>query len=113
MSSLESSVLTTALGLTECTENLRSLVKRRLENRGKPDQPGFEEWLSFLVNAAFVSSAKQSPFASFEWKTKPGPTAQELAWFVDVLGKTIFAECALTLQTTPPIAASAEEIPRI
>lgn len=110
MTGLESAVLHAVLGAKDCPVSVKTLIGDRLKERNTLGQPGFEEWLSFLVNAAFVSSSEQSPFVGFEWKKSPGPTVKELQQFVSNVGKAIFVECALTLPDTTPKAATAQEI---
>jgi len=110
LSELETAVLNTISSMAECTDSIRHLIASRQSAASGPQRAGFEEWLSFLVNAAFVTSAPQSPFSDVTWKSAPGPSLTELHWFVSAASKAIFAECALMLADTTPTASTAEEI---
>ena len=110
MPELERAVLGTVSEMAECPESVRKLVASRVSYRADPARAGFEEWLSFLVNATFVSAAHQSPFSNFVWRDAPGPSLDELAWLVRAVGQSIFVECALSLNDTTPTAQSASDI---
>jgi len=64
-----------------------------------------------LVNASFITSDPRSPFSGVQWRGGlPNPTHQELLWFVEHIGKAIFAECALTLPDSDQSALAETEI---
>lgn len=69
---------------------------------------GFEEWLSYLVNAVYLGSEAKSPIRSLTWKEQNDEdqvenienTAINIAdveLLIGYIAKAIYAECALTL----------------
>ncbi len=70
----------------------------------------FEEWLSYLANASFIGASETSPFSGVQWRGVANPTQADLLWFVDQIGKAIFAECALTLADSGEAATTATQI---
>lgn len=70
----------------------------------------FEDWLSYIANAHFIGSNPASPFSGVQWRGDAEPTQSDLSWLVTNIGKTIFAECALTLSDTGLSAKSAADI---
>jgi len=52
--------------------------------------------LSFLANAHHIGLSIGSPFSDVIWKTGT-PEKKHVSWLVENIGKSIFAECALTL----------------
>lgn len=110
MANLEKAVLDTIASLSDCPASIKTLVSHRNTEASKDDALGFEEWLSFLVNASYVGSAAGSPFSDVQWKNAPGPSTKELSWFVEMAGKAIFAECALRLPQPLTVAKEASEI---
>jgi len=99
MASLERDVLETVKETktfpgTVVKDNVLKIVEDRQKESPKS---GFEDWLSFLVNASHLGAAPSSPFSGVKWKGSATPTQTDLSWFVERVGRSIFAECALTL----------------
>lgn len=66
---------------------------------------GFEDWLSHLASARFVTSLQASPIEGVRWKKVPEPPSEaDLRWLVRAIRAAIFAECALVL--SPPADTS-------
>jgi len=105
MDGLEAAVLCTVGEMTDIPSSILTIVNARYADYilGQTSC-GFEEWLSYLVNAHVLASEKSSPFNGLSWKAGGTPSDAELAWLIDAIGKSIFAECALSL---PPIDSSA------
>lgn len=57
---------------------------------------GFEDWLSYLVNAVYLGESEKSPIASLKWKNG-GSDIHDVGKLVEYIAKAIFAECALEL----------------
>jgi hypothetical protein len=112
MVSLERDVLATIKALPKAPTSVTGLIDTRaMPPTGEAQAKlGFEDWLSFLVNASFIGSAPASPFTGVKWHGSNNPTQSELSDFVSNIGKAIFAECALTLPDTGPLAAGAADI---
>lgn len=88
-------------------ENIDKIIKLRENDTSKS---GFEDWLSFLVNANHLGAESISPFEGVKWKGSAEPARIDLTWFVERVGKAIFAECALSLPDTPPGATGGKDI---
>lgn len=99
MANLENDVLGTIKEVSGLTPNIGAIIDTRCATTptGGPKKLGFEDWLSFLVNASFIGSAPSSPFSGVAWKGTTNPTQAELSSFIVNIGRAIFAECALTL----------------
>ena len=111
METLETEVLATIKALPDLPANIGAIIDARAAPPvAGSSKTGFEDWLSFLVNASYLGSSSSSPFSGVQWHGKFNPTQVELSWFVDRVGKAIFAECALTLPDTGPTAATATDI---
>ena len=113
MLSLENAVLETVLSAQNCRGSVKSLIEDRKKTLADPavtKKLGFEGWLSFVVNALYVTSQKGSPFSGITWTGTVQPTTDELEWFVAWVAKSIFGECALTITDTSPTAKLASEI---
>lgn len=112
MAGLEQAVLATVKALPKLPASIGSVIDERLGAGASEgiQKTGFEDWLSYLVNANFIGSTPSSPFTGVQWKGGTSPTQAELSWFVDMLGKAIIAECALPLSDTPPSAAGAVDV---
>lgn len=111
MVKLENAVLDTVRKLDKIPASIDALiVNRQGEVAFGTDVPGFEAWLSYIVNAAALSTAKGAPFSGVSWPGTTPPNAADLEWFVEHIGKAIFAECALTLKAMPATAASATDV---
>ena len=113
MVGLEQAVLATINATSGLPASLTAIIAARSAptKTPAPSRAGFEDWLSYLANAAYLGSAPNSPFSGVQWQGGTGPTQDELSWFVDYIGKTIFMECALSLADTGPLAAGASDIP--
>lgn len=103
MVDLEKAVLNTVKALEELPWNVGTIIDSRLESSTAEQtgqKLGFEDWLSYLVNARLIGSTPASPFEGVQWKGGTTLTQPELSWLVQNIGKAIFAECALTLPNT-------------
>lgn len=114
MATLEREVLET-LKNTDTLPNdvTKNSILTIIDDRQIPSpRPGFEEWMSFLVNAYYLGTAPTSPFSGVHWKGSPRPTSAELRWLIERIGQAIFAECALSLPapTTPPSSGIAPHL---
>jgi hypothetical protein len=112
MDTLEKAVLDTVRALPTVPAALGPILDARQvppPPGPKPKRIGFEDWLSYLVNAHALGSADGSPISGVAWHGASSPSTAELAWAVEWIGKSIFAECALTLPDTPATAAGPSE----
>lgn len=112
MDTLEKAVLDTVRALPTVPAALGPILDARQvppPPGPKPKRIGFEDWLSYLVNAHALGSADGSPVSGVAWHGASSPSTAELAWAVEWIGKSIFAECALTLPDTPATAAAPSE----
>lgn len=112
MANLENAVLdtvkeTTSVPTGVAKDNVLKIIEGR---KAESPKSGFEDWLSFLVNASHLATAPSSPFSGVQWKGGVSPTQADLAWFVERAGQSIFAECALSLPDAPPSAAGSADI---
>jgi len=99
MNGLEEEVLATVKALKEIPAEVGKILDGRLAELSSPSGTssiGFEEWLSFLANAHHIGLSIGSPFSDVIWKTGT-PEKKHVSWLVENIGKSIFAECALTL----------------
>lgn len=111
MVNLEKDVLATIRALPELPTNISALIEARTAPTSDGSKKiGFEDWLSYLVNANFIGSAPSSPFKGVQWRGTANPTQKELSSFIAHVGKAIFAECALTLPDTDQFATVAADI---
>lgn len=105
MDSLESAVLSTIAKMADIPAAAATIVDKRHTDYILSDTKcGFEEWLTYLVNASVLVTENGSPFDGLVWKSGAEPSSDDLKWLIDALGKSIFAECALSL---PHIVAGA------
>ena len=120
MGDLEASVLATVRQMPIIAPTASAILDARL-NPSEEDEKawiGFEDWLSYLVNAAHIAASPSSPFTGVNWKGGLQPNAAELSWLVDRIGKAIMIECALTLSveqsglTSPHLAFLAKLVAR-
>ncbi len=97
MTDLESAVLETVRLGKGLSKIAIDFVDERVKSvaASSSDTPGFEDWLSFLVNAEFIATATQSPICGLEWKAAHGLPLEELKLLIKLIGKAIFAQCAL------------------
>jgi hypothetical protein len=70
---------------------------------------GFEEWLSYLVNAVFLGKETKSPIESLAWKNA-SIDVEEINRLVGFMAKAIYAECALTLPDDTASAGGERDI---
>lgn len=111
MDTLEHDVLATIKALADVPASIGTIIEARAtQTAGDSSRIGFEDWLSFLVNASFIGSSPSSPFSGVQWHGTANPTQAELSWFVDKIGKAIFADCALTLPNADSSASAATDI---
>lgn len=113
METLEREVLATVRAMPDLPATIGAVIDARAEETGASEaqnKPSFEEWLSFLANANFIGSSQKSPFGGVRWRGNAHPTQDNLSWFVMRIGRAIFAECALTLPDTSPLAGTAGDI---
>jgi len=81
------------------SEKVKTIIVERLKpfKERKPwAQTGFEEWLSYLVNAVYLGTETKSPIKSLVWKDGDIDVA-EVSRLVSFMAKAIYAECALEL----------------
>ncbi len=109
---LELAVSDTVLALPATPAPIADLLRER-QTKSKDQtawsNSGFEDWLTYLANAAHLASASQSPFSGLQWKAKSKPSADELIALVGNLGRAIIAECTLRLPV--PEDSTAASIP--
>jgi hypothetical protein len=112
MVALEQEVLAIIKVLPDLPVSIGTIIDARTgpPADGSTPKMGFEEWLSYLVNASYLGSSLASPFSGVQWRGATNPTQADLAWFVEKIGKAIFVECALALPDTGPSAAAATDI---
>lgn len=113
MANLENEVLGTIKALPGLPPNIGAVIDTRCApalNDGTK-KIGFEDWLSYLVNASFIGSAQSSPFSGVQWRGSANPTQKELSSFIANIGSAIFAECALTLPDSAPSDTTPPKIP--
>lgn len=109
MESLESAVLETVNASKDLPEKAAAVIKARLREDAKA-KIGFEEWLSFLMNASHIGAAPGSPLMGVKWKGMIEPSQTDLSMLTKRIGKAIFLECALSLPEAPSSAAEAVHI---
>jgi hypothetical protein len=119
MSNLEKNVLATVKALPETTPEIAKIIDARTAEpkpatadpiAKTPKRIGFEDWLSYIVNAGQIAIAPSSPLAGVLWRDCESPKPKDLTKFIANLGKSIFAECALTLPNTGLAPASTSDV---
>jgi hypothetical protein len=100
MANLERVVLETVNATKNFPAGAATVVKARQDDTTKT-KTGFEDWLSFLVNASHLGTATASPFSGVKWKGSLDPAQADLSTLIERTGKAIFAECALSLPDAP------------
>ena len=113
MDKLECAVLETMKALPKAPASIGTVIDARLASTApdaNPRRMGFEDWLSYLVNAHFIGAMPNSPFAGVQWKGTPAPTQADLPWFVEQVSAVIFAECALTLPDIDAATAGTADV---
>lgn len=112
MANLELAVLETVKSVPKAPASICSVIDARLAlptGLATP-RPGYEEWLSYVVNAHFIAVEPHSPFTGAQWKNGASPTQADLAWFVKHVSAAIFAECALILPDNNIATATPSEV---
>lgn len=97
MENLERDVLATIKAFPKTPTSIGTIIDARIAAKVGIQNNGFEDWLSYIVSANFIGADKASPISGVQWRGSEAPTQQDLSWFVEMIGKVIFAECALTL----------------
>lgn len=111
MDNLENTVLETVKAMEDLPVGAAAIIEAR-QNQKEEEKIGFEDWLSFLVNAHHLGAAPCSLFDGIRWNLTTEPSQDDLSSLIDRIGKAIFAECALSLPETPSFAAGlAADIP--
>lgn len=77
--------------------NLSAFVDKRLASLKETGTFSFEAWLSYLSNAAFLTSQKESPISDFKWKDGVQLNSKELNTFLNDLRRAIYVWCSLQL----------------
>ena len=109
MANLEAAVLETVMATKDLPAGAAAVIKARQEEDEKT-RAGFEDWLSFLVNASYLGTAPGSPFDGVNWKGTADPSQADLSALTERIGKAIFAECALSLPEAPSSASGSADI---
>lgn len=109
MANLERAVLEVVKATKDLPAGAAAVIKARQEEDEKT-RAGFEDWLTFLVNASHLATVSGSPFIGVKWKGTADPSQADLFTLTERIGKAIFAECALSLAETPPSATSSGDI---
>jgi hypothetical protein len=104
MVSLQDAVLEALAKHAAIPPEAKKVVDKRQLDILLDDVSGFEDWLSYIVNAYHLATAPGSPFSGLTWDGGAAPSVDDLKWLIDHLGRAIFAECALSL---PPLAGGA------
>ena len=101
MTDLENSVFETVRNCKDITATTIAIIDQRqaLLPAGTK-KIGFEDWLSYLVNAKHLAQTPDSPFAEVKWKGGSTANADDLDWLVTRIGRAIFLYCGLRLETT-------------
>ncbi len=99
MATLEKAVLAVVEAAEKVPASIKALIEARKAEPAAGQNPkiGFEAWLSYLVNAHAIAATEDAPFTGITWKCDPSPSAADMKWLIDQLGRAIFAECALVL----------------
>jgi hypothetical protein len=99
MANLEDSVLETVRNITGVSAAATAIIDQRLAPPAEGERKiGFEDWLSYLVNARHLAQTPGSPFAEVKWKGGNAATGEDLDWLVTRIGRAIFLYCALRLR---------------
>lgn len=110
--SLEKAVLEAVNAIATLPAGAKKIIAERLKPMGQRKdwaKTGFEEWLSYLVNAVYLGSEAKSPIQSLTWKDQIAETGEvegtaateisiaDVELLIGYMAKAIYAECALTL----------------
>lgn len=93
-------------GKTALSKEVKTIITERLkdyQSRQAWAQAGFEDWLSYLVNAVYLGTEEKSPIESLKWKNGNISLA-DVNLLLDYMARAIYAECALELpdETSSP-----------
>ncbi len=77
--------------------NLYAFINKRLPSLKETNPSSFEAWLSYLSNAAFLTSQKESPISDFKWKDGVQLKPNELNTLLNDLRRAIYIWCSLQL----------------
>lgn len=118
MANLETAVFETIKAMSDMPASVGQIVEARENAVDKSyifneSILGFESWLSFIANALVVGQTIDAPFLGVSWSETPAPSLDDLKWFVDHLGMSILAECALTLPDTANAKSTNEIAPHL
>lgn len=96
-----------AIQKCEMEPDAAAIIRHRMSLWPKPPMgpAGFEEWLSYLFNAAELSIPKKSPVHAVSWKGKDAsgtecdinPDLAAIKTLQSLIERAIFAECALEI----------------
>ena len=81
------------------SDDVKTLINERLKDDSDKSEwakTGFEQWLSYLVNAVYLATKTNSPIESLTWKGS-SINIDEVERLIRYISKAIYAECALTL----------------
>lgn len=107
MANLEECVLETIRNVEGISAAATAIVDQRSAPSSESHPKiGFEDWLSYLVNAKHLAHAPGSPFAEVRWKGGSIATAEDLDWLVTRIGRAIFLYCSLHLKTDQDAGAA-------
>lgn len=109
MDNLESAVFEAVKVTKDLPAEAVAVIKAR-QGEDEKSKVGFEDWLSFLVNASHLGSAPGSPFSGVKWKGATTPSQADLSTLTERISRGIFAECALSLPEAPSSAAGPADI---
>ena len=94
---LEESVLKTIQDINELSPESKHIIEKRIENN---DNIGFEQWLSYLVNASYLSKENNFPL-ELHWEQQinedESVNTEDIDKLINYIAKAIYAECALSL----------------
>jgi hypothetical protein len=99
MGNLEESVLETVRNINGISVAAAAVIDQRLlPVADGQTKIGFEDWLSYLVNAKHLAQTPESPFSEVKWKGGNVATGDDLDWLVTRIGRAIFLYCGLRLK---------------
>lgn len=115
MAGLEKAVMATVVEIEGAPDSIGGILAERAKDDADETKPpwartNFEDWLTYLVSAAHLSSETASPFSGVNWRLNCQVSLDDLKWLIEATAKSIFAECALILKDAPAGAASAADI---
>lgn len=111
MDGLEDAVLGTIAKIPSIPLSIAKIVSdRHSDYMLGTTECGFEEWLSYLVNASVLMSEKGSPFNGLTWKCGATPNSADLKWLAEAISMAIFAECALSMPAIEADASGPKDI---